>query len=132
MTWRHGSPGHNSAGSMQVVPYTDEQSTSLHSPALRLPTDSTVKVSWWKVQHTEGCCDPLALDWSTDGHVWHNVSVKTNDLTEDPTAAGFLQDTVTFVAPKGTLFLRFRLTSDALVSAPAYLGVLLDDVEIRR
>jgi hypothetical protein len=132
MTWRHGAPGHNSVGSMQVIPYTDEQSASLHSPALSLPSDSTVQVSWWKVQHTEGCCDPLALDWSSDGHVWHNVSVKTNDLTEDPTAAGFLHDSVKFVAPKGRLFLRFRLTSDALVSAPAYLGVLLDDVEVRR
>ena len=132
MAWRWGPGGHNSAGSMRVLPYTDEQSTSLRSPALTLPTASTVKVSWWKVQHTEGCCDPLALDWSTDGFVWNNVSVKATDLTEDPTAAGFLQDSVTFTAPKGKVYLRFRLTSDALVSAPAYLGVLLDDVEIRR
>lgn len=132
MAWRQGPGGHESVGSMQIVPYTDEQSASLRSPALTMPRDSTVKVSWWKVQHTEGCCDPLALDWSSDGHVWRNVSVKANDLTEDPTAAGFIQDTATFVAPKGKIFLRFRLTSDALVSAPAYLGVILDDVQIRR
>lgn len=132
MTWRQGPVGHDSLGSMQVLPYTDEQSASLLSPALKLPADSTVRVSWWKLQHTEGCCDPLALDWSSDGHVWRNVSVKTHDLLEDPTSIGFLPDTVTFAAPKGQLFLRFRLTSDALVSAPAYLGVLLDDVEIRR
>jgi hypothetical protein len=132
MAWRQGPGGHDSAGSMQIIPYTDEQSASLISPALSLPVDSTVKVSFWKVQHTEGCCDPLAVDWSSDGKVWRNVSVKANDLTEDPTSAGFIQDTVTFAAPKGKLFLRFRMTSDSAVSAPAYLGVLLDDVEIRR
>jgi hypothetical protein len=130
--WRRGPNGHSSAFSMQVVPYTDEHSATLKSPKLSLPSDSTVKLSWWKMQHTEGCCDPLAVDWSTDGYVWHNVSTKAVDLTEDPTAAGFSQDTATFAAPKGTLFIRFRMTSDALVSAPAYLGVFLDDVEIRR
>lgn len=132
VVWRQGPGGHDSLGSMRVAPYTDEVSTSLISPRLSLPADSTVKVSFWKLQHSEGCCDPLALDWSSDGQVWINASVKANDLTEDPTSAGFLQDTVTFKAPKGALFLRFRFTSDALVSAPAYIGVLLDDVEIRR
>ncbi|MDP9183630.1 MAG: hypothetical protein M3P04_12755, partial [Actinomycetota bacterium] len=130
--WRRSAPGHSGTFSMQVVPYTDEQSATLTSPRMVLPNDSNLKLSWWKMQHTEGCCDPLAVDWSSDGHVWHNVSVNAVDLTEDPTAAGFNQSSVKFVAPKGQLFIRFRMTSDALVSAPAYLGVFLDDVEIRR
>jgi len=129
--WRRSAPGHSGTFSMQVVPYTDDHSATLTSPKMTLATDSNIKVSWWKMQHTEGCCDPLAVDWSSDGHVWHNISVKANDLTEDPTAVGFMQDSAKFVAPKGPLFLRFRMTSDALVSAPAYLGVFLDDVEIR-
>ena len=49
-----------------------------------------------------------------------------------PTSAGFLQDKATFTALKGPLYIRFRLTSDSLVSAPAYTGVILDDIEIRR
>jgi hypothetical protein len=130
--WRRGSPGHSGTFSMQVVPYVDDSTATLTSPKLTLPQDSTLHLSWWKIQNTEGCCDPLAVDWSSDGHVWHNVSVKTNDLTEDPTSAGFLQDKATFTAPKGPLYIRFRLTSDALVSAPAYTGVLLDDIELRR
>jgi len=128
--WRRMPPGNASAWGMQVVPYTDEHSVSLRSSAMSLPKDSNVKVSWWKLQHTEGCCDPLALDWSSDGFVWHNVSSKAHDLTESP--EGFIQDTASFAAPKGKLFLRFRLTSDALVSAPAYAGLILDDIEIRR
>jgi hypothetical protein len=128
--WRRMPPGNASAWGMQVVPYTDEHSVSLRSPGIVLPKDSNVKVSWWKLQHTEGCCDPLALDWSSDGFVWHNVSSKAHDLTETP--EGFIQDTATFAAPKGKVFLRFRLTSDSLVSAPAYAGLILDDVEIRR
>jgi hypothetical protein len=130
--WRRGSPGHSGTFSMQVVPYVDDATATLTSPKLTLPNDSTLHLSWWKIQNTEGCCDPLAVDWSSDGHVWHNVSVKANDLTEDPTSAGFLQDKATFTAPKGPLYIRFRLTSDSLVSAPAYTGVLLDDIELRR
>jgi hypothetical protein len=129
-TWRRMPPGNNSAWGMQVVPYTDEHSASLKSSALTLPKDSNVQVSWWKLQHTEGCCDPLALDWSSDGFVWHNVSAKPHDLTESP--EGFIQDTASFVAPKGKLYLRFRLISDQLVSSPGYTGVILDDVEVRR
>jgi len=37
-----------------------------------------------------------------------------------------------FVAPQGDLYVRFRLTSDQLVSAPAYPGVAVDDIQIQR
>jgi hypothetical protein len=125
--WRRGSPGHSGSSSFQVIPYTDDATATLMSPRLRLPKASTVLLSWWKAQRTEDCCDGLAVDWSSDGHIWHNVSSKTTG-----TFPQFSQDKAPkFAAPAGDFYVRFRLTSDALVSAPAYLGVLLDDVEIR-
>lgn len=36
------------------------------------------------------------------------------------------------MVPAGSLFVRYRLTSDALVSAPAYTGVFVDKVVVER
>jgi hypothetical protein len=129
MAWRNGSPGHSGSKSEQVVPYTQANSATLASPKMTLPTESTVRVSWWKAQSTEPCCDGLSLDWSSDGKKWFTVSNKTAADAQFPQ---FTPDSATFKAPKGTLYLRFRLSSDQLVASPPYLGVLLDDVEIRR
>jgi hypothetical protein len=134
MAWRNGSPGHGGASSEQVVPYTQGEgdggnhNATLRSPALRLPYDANVKVSWWKAQNTEDCCDGLSLDWSSDGKIWHTVSTKTAADAQFPT---FTADKVSFVAPAGSIYLRFRVTSDALLASPPYLGVMLDDVEVR-
>jgi hypothetical protein len=127
--WRRAAPGHASSQSFQVVPYENASSVSLTSPALKLPARSTVQVSWWKMQDTEPCCDGLSLDWSSDGYVWHTVSTKSDQNKDFP---NFSPDSVRFVAPAGKLLLRFRLTSDALISSPPYTGVHLDDIEIRR
>ncbi|MGB8649082.1 MAG: hypothetical protein WCD35_00330 [Mycobacteriales bacterium] len=127
--WRRAAPGHSSGESFQVIPYTNDASVALRSPALKLPARSTVQVSWWKTQDTEPCCDGLTLDWSSDGYVWHTVSTKTDQNKDYP---NFSPDSVRFVAPAGTLLLRFRVTSDSLVSSPPYTGVRLDDIEIRR
>jgi hypothetical protein len=134
MAWRNGSPGHGGANSEQVVPYTQSQadggthSAALVSPELKLPHDANVRVSWWKAQSTEDCCDGLSLDWSSDGKIWHTVSTKTAADAQFPT---FTADKAAFVVPQGSLFLRFRVTSDSLVATPPYLGVMLDDVEVR-
>ncbi len=127
--WRRAAPGHASSQSFQVVPYENASSVSLTSPNLTLPARSTVQVSWWKTQDTEPCCDGLTLDWSSDGYVWHTVSTKTDQNKDYP---NFSSDSVRFVAPAGKLMLRFRLTSDALISSPPYTGVRLDDIEVRR
>jgi hypothetical protein len=134
MAWRNGSPGHGGASSEQVVPYTQGEgdggnhNATLRSPALKLPYDANVKVSWWKAQSTEDCCDGLSLDWSSDGKIWHTVSTKTKADAQFP---AFSADKVSFVAPAGPIYLRFRVTSDALLASPPYLGVMLDDVEVR-
>jgi hypothetical protein len=127
--WRRLAPGHDSSQSFQVVPYENDASVSLKSPIIKLPERSTIQVSWWKTQDTEPCCDGLALDWSSDGFVWHTVSAKTEPNPDYP---NFSQDSAKFVAPAGPLQLRFRLTADALIASPPYTGVRLDDVEIRR
>jgi hypothetical protein len=129
MTWRRGSPGNASGSSMQVLPYTDAATTSLTSPKLTLPHDSHVKVSWWDMRRTEDCCDFLAMDWSSDGHVWHNAYAQAGQNADYPS---FSQESAQFVAPQGGLYIRFRLTADQLVSAPAYPGVALDDIQVQR
>lgn len=128
-SWRRASPGHASSQSFQVIPYQNAASVALKSPSFTLPARSTVEVSWWKTQDTEPCCDGLTLDWSSDGYVWHTVSTKTEQNKDYP---NFSPDKVRFVAPAGTLLLRFRLTSDALVSTPPYTGVRVDDIEVKR
>ena len=134
MAWRNGSPGHGGANSEQVVPYTQGEgdggnhNASLTSPALRLPHDSNVRVSWWKAQNTEPGFDGLSLDWSSDGKIWNTVSTKLEGDAQFPT---FTADKASFVAPQGPLYLRFRVTSDPLLATPPYLGVMLDDVEVR-
>jgi hypothetical protein len=129
MTWRRGSPGHASTSSEQVLPYTDAASTSLTSPKFTLPNDSNVKVSWWDMRRTEDCCDFMAVDWSNDGHVWHNVWAQAGENKDYP---DFSQQSAQFVAPQGDLYVRFRLTADQLVSAPAYPGVAVDDIQVQR
>ncbi len=44
----------------------------------------------------------------------------------------FSRITAEFAAPPGPLFIRFRMTSDQLVSSPPYTGVAVDDVVIKR
>jgi hypothetical protein len=127
--WRLAPPGHSSSQSFQVLPYSNDTSVSLVSPRMALPARSTVEVSWWKTQDTEPCCDGLSVDWSSDGYVWHTVSTKTDQNKDYP---DFSKDSVRFVAPAGRLLLRFRVTSDSLVSSPPYTGVRLDDIEVRR
>jgi hypothetical protein len=96
---------------------------------LDLPERSTVKVSWAERRDTEPCCDYLSLEWSSDGFVWHSANAAAG---QNPDFPNFTSTSATFVAPKGQLLLRFRLTSDQLVSSPPYTGVAIDDVLIER
>jgi photosystem II stability/assembly factor-like uncharacterized protein len=127
--WRRQPPGNNSTQSFQVVPYTDDSTFALVSPKLSLPDRSNVKVSWAERRDTEECCDYLSLEWSSDGYVWHSAYAVAGQNADYP---NFTPVHSQFVAPKGDLYLRFRLTADALVSAPAYNGVAVDQILIER
>jgi hypothetical protein len=129
MAWHNGSPGHSGSQSEQVLPYTQDSAATLSSPRMVLPQNSTVRVSWWKAQDTEPGFDALTLDWSSDGRTWFTVS---NKAEQSPGFPQFSEDHATFNAPAGSLYLRFRLTSDALIASPPYLGVMLDDVVVKR
>lgn len=129
--WQLTPPGHNDNQAFAVTPYSNESTATLRSPELTLSgTDwSTVRVSWFVRQDTEDCCDYLSLDWSSDGYVWHNAY---SNAEQNPDFPNFSPVTAEFAAAPGKLFIRFRLTSDQLVSSPPYTGVAVDDVVVKR
>jgi photosystem II stability/assembly factor-like uncharacterized protein len=127
--WRRAAPGHASSSSFQVVPYSDDSTAVLLSPKLSLPSRSSVQVTWWDRRNTEPCCDFLTLDWSSNGRDWHSVRSVAGQNGSYP---DFTKAKASFVAPAGALYIRFRLTSDALISFPPYEGVALDDITVER
>jgi hypothetical protein len=140
--WERGAPGHNSAISFKVAPYFDERTTSLVSPAINHP-GGWVFVDFMNRRDIEPGFDFLNVEWSSDGVSWSAVpwvwSAATNswrdDLVFDGRNAGhpgFTLEQVAFKPPAGTLFVRFRFTSDQLISSPPFEGVYVDNVLIRR
>jgi photosystem II stability/assembly factor-like uncharacterized protein len=127
--WRTAPPGNASSQSFQFAPYTDDTTGAIVSPKIDLPDRSSVKVSWFERRDTEDCCDYLSVEWSSDLHVWHSATAAAGKNADFPL---FSPNETKFVAPKGPLYIRFRLTSDALVSSPAYTGVAVDQILIER
>ena len=125
-TWERSAPGDGSANSFQVQHYADESTATLRSPKMTLTERSTVRVTWSEWINTEPDFDFMWLDWSADGKKWNPVHASNG---VDPT---FNEVTTEFVAPKGGLWLRFRMSSDALVSSPPFTGVWIDDIRIER
>jgi hypothetical protein len=129
--WRVAPPGHDSVASYQVSPYVDQTTAILRSPRMRVPGTRpvTLRISWWMRINTEECCDFLSIDSSHNGTVWRR-GVGFSGVNEDyPLFSPYKAE---IVVPPGTLFLRFRLNSDQLVSFPANEGVAIDDVLIER
>jgi hypothetical protein len=131
MFWRRGAPGHVSTSSMQVIPYTDQSTATLTSPAMTLSADSSVTVSWWQHLNVEDGFDYVSLQWSSDGAVWNAVD-GASFTGMNAAYPDFTQMSATFVAPAGALSIRFQLASDQLVSSPPYEGVAIDDVLVTR
>jgi hypothetical protein len=93
---------------------------------MTLPERSNVKVSWSERRDTEQCCDFLTLQWSSDNKVW-NTAYSIDG--QNPDFPLFTAVNSTFVAPTGPLYLRFVLSSDALI---VFSGVAVDDVKVER
>ncbi|MFY9588914.1 MAG: hypothetical protein WAT66_15840 [Actinomycetota bacterium] len=127
--WRRQGPGSTSSQAFTVTPYANEASATLTSPKMTVPARSLVKVQWDERLDTEDGFDYLLLDWSSDGKIWHTAFADTGKNAGFP---GFETLTAQFVAPAGSLFVRFRLTSDQLVSSPPYTGAAVDNVMISR
>ncbi len=127
--WRRIAPGRTSAFAMGTTGYDDGASFVLTSPETRLPARSTVEVSWWERRDTESCCDFVAMEWSNDGKNWNQAASVAGQNGAFP---DFSPSKARFVAAAGKLFVRFRLTSDSLLSSPPYTGIAVDDVQIKR
>ena len=125
-TWKPGLQGYSGLFSMQVMPYMDMGDARLTSPAMT-HTGGCVFVTWWNTRDLEDGFDVLTLEWSSDNLRWNTAAVFTGKNAGNP---GYSQESVGFGAPAGPLFVRFRVVSDQLLSAPLYLGVAIDDVVI--
>lgn len=141
-TWQRTAPGHGSAFSFAVAPYLDERTTSLISPPVT-QAGGWVFVDFMNRRDTEPGFDFLNVEWSIDGvtwnatpWIWNNATGNWSDsLAFDGKNAGhpsFALEKVAFKVPAGALRIRFRMSSDQLVSAPLYEGVYVDRVVIRK
>lgn len=126
--WERRAPGSLSAFSFQVMPYTDETAAALLSPKMTLPARGMVKVEWDELRDTEDGFDYMTIDWSSDGYKWYSARSISGQNPDWPT---FTTVSTQFVAPKGDLYLRFRLTSDQLISSPPYTGAALDNIIVK-
>jgi hypothetical protein len=75
--------------------------------------------------------DFVSLQWSSDGQAWNAIDGAAFTGL-NPDYPDFTQVSATFVAPAGSLFLRFQLASDQLISTPPNEGVAIDDVVVQR
>jgi hypothetical protein len=141
--WQRAAPGHASTTSFQVVPYVDKSEAILTSPQIDAGTGGWLFIQWWRKQNTEPCCDPVSVEWTADGINWYSApwiwdatqSKWRDDLSylgKNPAYPDFNLEKSAFYAPAGKLQIRFRLTSDDLVSAPLYEGAWVDDVSLTR
>ena len=139
--WKRGTPGATSTTSFQDLPYTDATTATLASSALT-QAGGWVYVGFNLKINTEPGFDFVNVDWSTDGTNWNaakwvwepSSSTWRNDLTftgKNAAYPAFNAERVAFQAPAGTVYVRFRLASDELVSAPLYEGASVDDVTIK-
>jgi hypothetical protein len=135
--WRLMPPGDGSPLAFGVIPYVDEASATLTSPKMTLPKLSnkkyrfhTVTISWSLLQNTEDGFDFLTVEWSSDGKLWHAAATGTSGMNAD--FPQYSKVSATFSAPAGSLYIRFHLSSDQLISFPAYQGAAVDNVTITR
>lgn len=141
--WRAGAPGSNgSLASMQVIPYADQGTTALVSPAIAHP-GGWVVLEFDGIRDTEPGFDFLNIEFSVDGGAWGSASwvfdpaanAWSDELTFDgknPAHPNFSPSRVAFNAAAGSLRVRFRFASDLLLSAPLFTGVAVDRVVIKR
>ncbi|MDX6411278.1 MAG: hypothetical protein QOE91_794 [Gaiellaceae bacterium] len=141
-TWKRAAPGAGSTTSFQNIPYTDAATSTLRSPALT-STGGWVYVNFNLQTNTEPGFDFVNVDWSSDGTTWNAAKWAWDATTStwvnnaaftgmNNSYPGFDATRVALNAPAGPLYLRFRLSSDELISSPLYTGAAVDDVSIAR
>lgn len=128
--WERRAPGaEGSPNGWHVSPYSDLDTTSLISPAVTV-AGAQVGVEFQVAHDTEPTFDFLYVEYSSNGG-----SSWTTAAAFDGQSAGYPAYTPRDVRfnhpnPGGALQIRFRFTSDELISSPAYLGVSVDQVKV--
>lgn len=141
-TWQRSAPGASSAFSFKVAPYLDERTTALISPPVA-QNGGWIFVDFDNRRDTEPGFDFMTVEWSVDGATWSSAPWIWNRATGNWSDAlafdaknvghpGFALEKAAFKAPAGPLRIRFRFSSDQLISAPLYEGVYVDNVVIKR
>jgi hypothetical protein len=123
--WQWRGPGDASANAWRIEPYTDETTAVLQSPAINHP-GGTVRVTWRMMHNTEECCDFTTWSWSSDGVIFNGLGGIDSRNSSYPLFDTF---TAEFVAPPGTIYLRFAVSSDQLVNGQ---GAAIDNVKVER
>jgi hypothetical protein len=138
--WARAAPGATSSTSFQVFPYVDQSTYTLNSPQLTNP-GGWVYVNFQNKLDTEPGFDYLTIEWSSDGVNWSAApwmwdgatSTWRDDLSlsgQNASFPAFDPVKVAFNAPAGPVSVRFRLSSDELISSPLYTGAWVDDVAL--
>lgn len=131
-SWERAAPGHASEFAFRLAEYMDLQDESLISPAHAVD-GSPVTVSYFVTFDTEGSAeepfDFLNVDWSSDGATWETLASYSGQNEGFPE---FIEDSVSFTPPSGTMQVRFNFLSDDVFSSATggFAGVAVDDVTI--
>jgi hypothetical protein len=145
-TWRRLPPGADSTFAFGVAPYNGDgfgdTTTTVSSPRLD-QAGGWVFVEFRNQLNTEPGFDYLFVDWSCDGGAWNTVpwiwDPGAGAWSRTRTLSGmnasfplFDAEKVAFKAPAGPVHVRFRFVADPLLGSPAYTGLAIDDVALKR
>lgn len=128
--WHHGSPGApaSPAGAMyNGPPYAGGDSEELlTSPAHRLRRRTKITLQYdviydYEPEETRAVEEGIHSQWSRNGRTWKELDF------HGVTSQGWEHKSYKFRAPRGKLFIRFQVLSDALVEKA---GGAVDNVSI--
>jgi Subtilase family/CARDB len=108
--------------------YSDEDETSLTSPAVTFPAGATAAVRFFIARNLEDTFDFVHVEYSANGGAtWTDVEQIDGTNADYPGYEPTARE-VRFANPGGPLQVRFRFVSDQLLSSPAFLGASIDQV----
>jgi hypothetical protein len=137
-TWSRSSPGTTSGADDPLTAsfgidgptqYVDNMSSSLVSPPVATQAGRTVVQAWLK-HNTEAGFDFVRVEWSADGTNWRLLDTYTGQNAGYP---GWSRLTLGFDSPGGAVRVRFRFTSDLIISPllePTLTGARVDEVVV--
>ncbi len=128
--WHRDSPGDLSGFAMyNGPPYAGSDSEELLTSPAHKWKGGKVTLSYsikynYEPEGTRATEEGIHVEWSRNGRLWKRVAFHGETNAGYP---AFEQQTVKFKAPKGKVFIRFKVLSDALVE---FAGGAVDNVTI--